>query len=122
MARALSAWRDAKPLWQRRAACVAFVNLARHGGRAVPGLPATILANAAALARDPSRFAQTGVGWVLRELSLHDPAAVVRFAERNLASLSREAIRSLAEKMPPGERRRLFRLHADAARGSPPRT
>ncbi|MGB0768661.1 MAG: DNA alkylation repair protein [Phycisphaeraceae bacterium] len=40
--------------------------------------------NADALVRDPERFAQTGVGWVMRELSLADRERVVAFAERGL--------------------------------------
>lgn len=121
-AAAIGGWRRAKPLWQRRAACVAFVNLARHGSRDVPGLPEVVLESSTALVADPERFAQTGVGWVLRELSLHDRARVVRFAEEQAARLSREAMKSLAEKMPTSERKRLLALHRDvqrAARGAP---
>jgi 3-methyladenine DNA glycosylase AlkD len=82
LATAISAWRFTEPLWQRRAACMALVNYAKHGDARIPGLTSLILENAAARVRDPRRFAQTGVGWVLRELSLAEPKAGMAFAER----------------------------------------
>jgi 3-methyladenine DNA glycosylase AlkD len=112
LAEAISVWRTSEPLWQRRAACVAFVNHARHGDARVPGLAALILRNADALVRDPERFAQTGVGWVLRELSLADRAAVVAFAEEHAERLSREGMKYIVEKMPAADRKRLLDLHA----------
>lgn len=112
LAKAISAWRDAKPLWQRRAACVAFVNHAKHGDARIVGLSALVLRNADALVRDPERFAQTGVGWVLRELSRADRGAVVAFAEEHQARLSREGMKYIVEKLPAAEKRRLLALHA----------
>jgi 3-methyladenine DNA glycosylase AlkD len=120
VARAISAWRTAVPLWQRRASCVAFVNLARHGDRVVPGLPAMIVDSAARVVADPARFAQTGVGWVLRELSGFDAGLVSRFAEAHLSELSREAMGYVTARLPPAERRRLLDLHRKARGGRPP--
>lgn len=113
LAAAISAWRTAKPLWQRRAACVAFVNHARYGDTRIPGLSQIILRNAGALVRDPARFAQTGAGWVLRELARGDRMAVIAFAERHAARLSREGMRYIIEQMPVPEQRRLLDLHAE---------
>ena len=118
LAEAISAWRSSKPLWQRRAACVAFVNHARHGDERIAGLSALILRSADALVRDPERFAQTGVGWVLRELSLADRRAVVAFAEEHAGRLSREGMKYIVEKMPAAERKRLLALHS--MRSGPP--
>ena len=111
LAHAISAWHLSKPLWQRRAACVAFVNHAKFGDEKIAGLPNMIMRSCEALVLDPERFAQTGVGWVLRELSLFDQARVISFAERHIKDLSREAIKSLAEKMPDGQKKRLLGMH-----------
>ncbi|MCK5688591.1 DNA alkylation repair protein, partial [Myxococcota bacterium] len=111
LAMKISAWRTSKHLWQRRAACVAFVNHAKFGDEKIAGLPDMIMTSCEALVLDPERFAQTGVGWVLRELSLFDQARVTDFAERHIKDLSREAIKSLAEKMPDGDKRRLLEVH-----------
>lgn len=120
LARAISAWRTAKPLWQRRAACVAFVPLAKHGDERIPGLSALVLKNADTLVRDPERFAQTGVGWVLRELSLANRSAVVAFAETHAARLSREGMKYTVEKMPAVQKKRLLALHSERS-GAPKR-
>ncbi len=112
LARKLSQWRKSKPLWQRRAACVAFVPHARFGDKRIPGLSQLIITNAQALLLDPERFAQTGVGWVLRELSLSNRGLVVAFAETHLERMSRECIRSVTEKMPATARTRLLKLHS----------
>lgn len=107
VARAIAAWRSADTLWQRRSACVAFVPLAKHGGASLPELPDLVEAAADTLVMDPERFAQTGVGWVMRELAKAEPARVLRFAERHLGHLSLEAIRSLGKGLADGEAKRL---------------
>lgn len=109
---AISDWRSSKPLWQRRASCVAFVNHAKHGDARIPGLSALVLRNADALVRDSARFAQTGAGWVLRELSIANCEAVVVFAEAHAHLLSREGMKYIVEKMPAAEKKRLLALHA----------
>jgi len=118
LAEAISTWRTAKPLWQRRAACVAFVNHAKHGDARIDGLSALVLQNADALVRDPERFAQTGVGWVLRELSVADRKAVVAFAEEHGDRLSREGMTYIVEKMPAADKKRLLNLRAARAGSS----
>lgn len=115
LAEAISSWRTAESLWQRRAACVAFVDHAKHGDERIPGLSRLVLKNAEALVRDRERFAQTGVGWVLRELSLADREAVVAFAEAQAANLSREGMKSIVEKMPAADKKRLLALHREAS-------
>ena len=107
LARAVVDWRHAESLWQRRAACVAFVPLASDGGAHVPELPDLVVTACEALVRDPARFAQTGVGWTLRELARARPGTVVDFVERNLDRLSLEAVRSLAKGLDDGARERL---------------
>ena len=116
LAAALADWSRARPLWQRRAACVAFVPHAEHGDGRIPDLPELVLAACERVVRDPERFAQTGVGWVLRELSLFDRPRVIAFADEHLDDLSREAARSIAEKMPARDRAALLARHARARR------
>ena len=99
-ARGLAEWRQADNLWQRRAAGVAFVNLAKHGDRNFPGFVDLLLDICAVTVQSPERFAQTGTGWVLRELSLADQARVLNFVEEYYDCFSREGLRYALEKMP----------------------
>jgi 3-methyladenine DNA glycosylase AlkD len=87
-------WTRSDNLWMRRAGIVGFVKLAPRGNPALPGLTARVLAGAARNAADSRRFAQTSVGWVLRELSSAEPEAVRRFlVERATSSLPRRVAR-----------------------------
>jgi 3-methyladenine DNA glycosylase AlkD len=103
-AEAVGAWTRAPGLWRRRAGVVAFVNLASRGDDAVPGLVDTVLAGCADLVRDPERFAQTGVGWVLRDLSDGEPDRVFAFVTAHRDTMSREAIRMAASRLPDDRR------------------
>ena len=73
-------------MWRRRAALVGFVTLAPNGRHAE-----LIVDTADALVLDPSRFAQTGVAWVVRELSASRPELTAAFLERHLEHMSPEA-------------------------------
>jgi 3-methyladenine DNA glycosylase AlkD len=110
-ARAIAKWCTAKNLWQRRAAGVAFVNLAKHGNENFSGFTAMLLEVCAAPVKHPERFAQTGTGWVLRELGQAEAERVVRFIEDNISSFSAEGLRYALEKMPPQTKAQLTRLH-----------
>lgn len=98
-ARTIAAWRDAPGLWRRRAAVVAFVNLAKREHEPFPGCRALILETCASNVTDPQRFAQTGVGWVLRELSTADPAAVSTFIDAHFDTMSTEARRTASANL-----------------------
>lgn len=93
------AWTSSDELWLRRAGLVAFVNLAPRGDAALPGLTGRILAGAERNSRDQRRFAQTSVGWVLRELSKAEPGAVRAFLDEHGARLSSEARRAVGAKL-----------------------
>jgi|SRR5215211_7881791 len=71
-AQAIAAWRGANTVWQRRASVVAFANLASKGDQTFPGFTEMVLNNCSHLLGSQERFAQTGVGWVLREHSRSD--------------------------------------------------
>ena len=99
-ARAIAEWRDADNLWQRRAAGVAFIRMAKDGDANFPGFVDMMLQTCAATVRCDARFAQTGTGWTLRELSLYDRRRIVDFIRRHIALFSAEGLRYAAEKMP----------------------
>jgi 3-methyladenine DNA glycosylase AlkD len=85
-ARAIAAWVSAKTLWQRRAALVGFVNLAPSGSYAE-----LIVETADCLVLDHERFAQTGVAWVIRELSTSRPDLSEDFLRRHYDDMSPDA-------------------------------
>ena len=84
-------WTKSDELWLRRAGLVAFVDLAPKGDAALPGLTKRVLTGAERNSRDTRRFAQTSVGWVLRELSKAEPDAVRAFLAEHGERLSTEA-------------------------------
>jgi 3-methyladenine DNA glycosylase AlkD len=93
-ARAIAAWRLAELLWQRRAAAVAFVNLAPRGDGFFEGFTQLLLTVCARNVRDDARFSQTSVGWLLRELSRAEREQVASFVERNREVMSKEALKA----------------------------
>jgi 3-methyladenine DNA glycosylase AlkD len=107
-ARAISEWREADSLWQRRASVVAFADLARKGDQNFPGYTEMVLDNCSHLLGSQERFVQTGVGWVLRELSRSDQDRVIGFVEANLERFSREALKNATKYLPPEVAERLL--------------
>jgi 3-methyladenine DNA glycosylase AlkD len=118
-ARAISQWwREANGVWRRRASVVAFANLAKDGDQNFPGFTEMVLENCTRLLGSQERFAQTGVGWVLRELSRSDGGRVKGFIEANLDRFSREALKNATKYLPPEVTERLLRAHLSrTARG-----
>jgi 3-methyladenine DNA glycosylase AlkD len=110
-ARAISEWRAAQSVWQRRASVVAFINLVREGDQNFPGFTEMVLDNCSHLLGSHERFAQTGVGWVLRELSRSDQGRVIGFVEANLDRFSREALKNATKYLPPEVAERLLQAH-----------
>jgi 3-methyladenine DNA glycosylase AlkD len=110
-ARAISEWREADSVWQRRASVVAFANLASEGDQTFPGFSEMVLDNCSHLLGSQERFAQTGVGWVLRELSRSDQNRVIGFVEANLERFSREALKNATKYLPPEVAERLLQAH-----------
>ena len=95
-AAAIAEWRLAPGLWQRRAAAVSFVRVARTGE---PRFTRHILRVCAVNVRDRERFSQTSVGWVLRELSHADPEAVKSFVGNYGERMTTEARRMALAKI-----------------------
>ena len=102
----IAAWRTSTSLWQRRAAAVSFVRVARRPDARLPNVAALVLEVCAANVRDPARFSQTSAGWVLRELSHAEPAAVAAFVAEHAELMSTEARRMALAKLEGGGRRR----------------
>src|SRR3712207_5853265 len=110
-ARAISEWREANSVWQRRASVVAFANLASKGDRNFAGFTGMVLDTCSQLLRSQERFAQSGVGWILRELSRSDEGRVIRFVEANLDRFSREGLKNATKDLPPAVSERLRQAH-----------
>ena len=110
-ARAISRWREANSVWQRRSSVVAFANLAKDGDQNFPGFTEMVLDNCSQLLGSQERFAQTGVGWVLRELSSSDQDRVINFVEANLDRFSREALKNATKYLPPEVKERVHGAH-----------
>src|SRR3712207_6754734 len=110
-ARAISEWREANSVWQRRASVVAFADLASKGDRNFPGFTEMVLNNCAHLLGSQERFVQTGVSWVLRELSGSDEGRVIGFVEANVARFSREGLKNATRYLPPEVAERLRQKH-----------
>lgn len=110
-ARAIADWQRARNLWRRRAAGVAFVTSAPAGDANFPGFTKMLLDVCQSTVRYPDRFAQTGTGWVLRELSKAEPEQVAGFVDRNLELMSREAVRMSVARLADEERGGLLAAH-----------
>ena len=106
-ARTIADWRSSGNLWQRRAAGVTFIPVAKRGDENFSGFTTLLLRVCDATVRDPDRFAQTGTGWVLRELSMAEPDRVSQFVAKRLDHFSAEALRAATSKLDAGTAREL---------------
>jgi 3-methyladenine DNA glycosylase AlkD len=97
-ARPLAGWSRDGTLWRRRAPAAAFATIAAKP-EPFAGFAELSLDVCAALVRDPQRFAQTGAGWLLRELSKQRPDAVRAFVDEHAERLSTEARRMALAKI-----------------------
>lgn len=98
-ARAIAGWKEAETLWQRRSAAVAFVSLAPTEPELFPGFTDLLLDVSVANVADPTRWSQTSIGWLLRELSARSPDRVRLFVEAH-PEMSTEARRAATAKLP----------------------
>ena len=104
-AAALARWTNAPMLWQRRAGLVAFVKLAPRATELFEGFVPLVLDACANNLAHEGRFAHTGPGWVLRELSRAVPDAVAEFVAAH-PEMSAEARRMATARSRPGPYRR----------------
>jgi 3-methyladenine DNA glycosylase AlkD len=80
-------WQNAENLWQRRAAIVSF----RHPSR--NEIFHSLIENAIAnLVEERERFIQTGIGWLLADMSKHYPDKVEAIFRQYLHKLDKEVV------------------------------
>ncbi len=99
----VASWAGTGTLWQRRAGVVSFVKLAPSPP--FDGFVPLVLDACSGNLVSDDRFAHTGPGWVLRELSLAAPEAVREFVAAHPA-LSTEGRRMATARLRPGAYRR----------------
>lgn len=114
VAKQIAGWRNADTVWQRRAACLAFLELAPTGDAALHGLVELALAICATVVWSHERFDQTAVGWLLRELSRGNPGRVDTFVRRHARFMSKECARHAVSKLPVAQRAELLAHHRRA--------
>lgn len=95
VARRVADWRGAANLWQRRSSIVPFRAVVRDEPHH-PIIKATI----AVLVGERERFIQTGIGWVISDLSKAHPEVAAALVERHFADLSPEVIRRHTRHLP----------------------
>ncbi len=95
----IAGWRTAENLWQRRAAIVPFRAVVRDQSYH-PFIDTTV----AALVGERERFIQTGIGWVLSDMSKVHPHVAAGLVERHFDDLSAEVIRRHTRYLPDHER------------------
>ena len=98
VARRIAGWRGAPNMWQRRSSIVPFRAVVRDEAHH-PTIEATI----AVLVTERERFIQTGIGWVISDLSKAHPEVAAALVERHFADLSREVIRRHTKYLPGHE-------------------
>ena len=57
--------------------------------------------------KNPYRFTQLGVGWVLRDVSVHNKKLVIDFLNQHEDDVIREAVRYATEKMTPTDKKKV---------------
>lgn len=91
---ALAPWRQSAHPYQRRAAAVAFLGLAKRGGHT-----AELLEFVRPLMSDGNRFVQQGVGWLLREMWKKEPQPVENFLLEFKDTAPRKIFQYATERM-----------------------
>ena len=100
-AKAISKWDSANNVWQARCSIVAFANLTRE-----KEFTPSLLKSCSVLIKREDRFAKTGVGWILRELSKTDKKSVVDFINNNNKHFSRETLQNAIKYFSSAEKER----------------
>jgi 3-methyladenine DNA glycosylase AlkD len=100
----LKPWTRSRLRWRRRAAAVALVHIARHGGEHEAAFEICDR-----LAADRDDMVEKGIGWLLKEISRTQPQAVAAYLIDNIDGLSRTTVRYACEKLPPALRARVMK-------------
>jgi 3-methyladenine DNA glycosylase AlkD len=97
----IHSWALSENFWWRRAALVSTValNVRSQGGKG--DVPRT-LAVCTLLVDDPQDMVVKAMSWALRELVVHDPAAVRRFLQEHATTLTPRVKREVENKLQTG--------------------
>lgn len=98
-ARVLRSWSRAKNLWQARSGVVSFIKVASDAS-----FYSDIEEVSGNLLQREERFAKTSVGWVLREVSQHDPEFVKKFIQKYHRQFSLESVRNATKYFTKSEK------------------
>ena len=93
-------WIKSDNRWFRRAAAVVMIYGIRREQRFGDCFEIADL-----LLMDSDDLVQKGYGWMLKEISKHDPQAVFEFVMQRKEHMPRTALRYAIEKLPPEDRR-----------------
>ena len=91
----IAGWHETASLWQRRSSIVPFRAVVRQ-----EAYHALIEATIATLVKERERFIQTGIGWVISDLSKAHPTRAAALVERHFDDLSTEVIRRHTRYLP----------------------
>lgn len=100
----IAGWRTAADLWQRRSSIVPFRGVVRQ-----EEYHTLIETTIATLVKEPERFIQTGIGWVISDLSKAHPSRAAALVARHFDDLSAEVIRRHTRYLPDHQRYRAMR-------------
>ncbi len=95
----IAGWSEKTNLWNRRASIVPFRAVVRE-----ETYHALIKSTIAVLVKEKERFIQTGIGWVISDLSKIYPNVAAMLVERHFDDLSVEVIRRHTKYMPKHDR------------------
>ena len=91
----VASWQNSENLWQRRAAIVAFRKASLH-----PEYHPLIEQIIATLVKEQERFIQTGIGWVLSDMSKKYPTKVEALFRQYIQEFCKEVIDRHAKYLP----------------------
>ena len=101
----LREWGTSERVWRRRMAVVSYLELSVHGQYRTQ-YASLIFEAVTPHLNDPEFFVGKAVGWVLRQLSVHEPQLVRRFIMENKPRMTslvlRESSRKLRRQRPCG--------------------
>jgi 3-methyladenine DNA glycosylase AlkD len=101
----IDGWAEDADFWLRRSALLALLRGIRTGR---PDLP-RFTRYAEPLLAEREFFIRKAIGWVLREISKHDPGWVASWTQRHLSEMSGVTFREAVRRLPADEADRLRR-------------
>jgi len=91
----ISSWRESKNLWQRRTSIVSFRGAAKKGV-----YWRIIKETIGILILEEERFIQTGIGWLIADLSKVNPNRASKVVEKHIENMSLEIVQRHTKHLP----------------------